>query len=311
FMGTWCGDSKRGIPQFYKVMDALGMEEADITLVNLDSSSGDYKQSPTGEEKGLNVHRVPTYIFYKKGEEIGRIVETPVTSYETDISQILNGMPSSPNYKGVDQLDDLFNQSDSESWSQETLLSFARKIYKGVKGDRALNTYGYVLKARGELDKAIAVFEINRMIFPKIANVYDSLAEAYLEKGDEVSAKFYYEKVLELDDLFNQSDSESWSQETLLSFARKIYKGVKGDRALNTYGYVLKARGELDKAIAVFEINRMIFPKIANVYDSLAEAYLEKGDEVSAKFYYEKVLELEAKNENALAQLEKMKTGEE
>jgi len=198
FMGTWCGDSKRGVPAFYKVMDELEIDESNITLINLDDSSGDYKQSPTGEEKGLNIHRVPTYIFYKKGEEIGRIVETPVTSYETDIVQILNGMPSLPNYKGVDQLDELLG-NDASDWSQQNLLTFARKIYKSVKGDRELNSYGYVLKARGKLDKAIAVFEVNRMLFPKIANVYDSLAEAYLEKGNEESAKFYYEKVLEFE----------------------------------------------------------------------------------------------------------------
>lgn len=199
FMGTWCGDSKRGVPAFYKVMDELGIDESSITLVNLDDSSGDYKQSPTGEEKGLNIHRVPTYIFYKKGEEIGRIVESPTTSYETDIAQILNGMPSAPNYKGVGELHELLSNSESSDWSQQNLLAFARKVYRSIKADKELNTYGYVLKAKGELDKAIAVFEINRMIFPKVANVYDSLAEAYLEKGNKESAKFYYEKVLELE----------------------------------------------------------------------------------------------------------------
>ncbi|MEM8526628.1 MAG: thioredoxin family protein [Bacteroidota bacterium] len=200
FMGTWCGDSKRGIPQFYKVMDEMGIKESNITLVNLDDSSGDYKQSPTGEEKGLNIHRVPTYIFYKKGEEIGRIVESPVTSYETDIAQILNEMPSSPNYKGVGQLHELLAKEDTSHWSQQNLVAHARKVYRSIKADRELNNYGYVLKARGELDKAIAVFEINRMIFPKVANVYDSLAEAYLENGNETAAKFYYEKVLELEE---------------------------------------------------------------------------------------------------------------
>lgn len=199
FMGTWCGDSKRGVPMFYKVMDELGIEESSITLVNLDDSSGDYKQSPAGEEKGLNIHRVPTYIFYKKGEEIGRIVESPTTSYETDIAQILNGMPSAPNYKGIGELHNLLANSQSSDWSKENLLTFARKVYRSIKTDRELNTYGYVVKAKGELDKAIAIFEINRMIFPRVTNVYDSLAEAYLEKGNLESAKFYYEKVLELE----------------------------------------------------------------------------------------------------------------
>ncbi|MEM9847470.1 MAG: thioredoxin family protein [Bacteroidota bacterium] len=198
FMGTWCGDSKREIPIFYKLIDEMGIAEEQITLVNLDQASDRYKQSPTGEEKGLNIHRVPTFIFYQDQTEIGRIVESPVTNFETDIAQILNGMPTAPNYKGVMMLNEILN-SDTVNLSQEHLLSMARQIYREVKNDKELNTYGYVLKARQELDKAIAVFEINRMIHPKVANVYDSLAEAYLEKGNEAAALFYYKKLVSIE----------------------------------------------------------------------------------------------------------------
>lgn len=197
FMGTWCGDSKRGVPAFYKVADEIGIDESAITLINLHNASEQYKQSPNGEEKGLNIHRVPTFICYKNGVEIGRIVESPVTDYETDLAQILNDMPSAPNYKGVEQLNEILKTETD--FSQENLLTIARKVYRGVKEYRAFNTYGYILQSRKELDKAIAVFEINRMIFPKVARVYDSLAEAYMENGNNDSAIFYFKKVLELE----------------------------------------------------------------------------------------------------------------
>ena len=99
FMATWCGDSKRGVPQFYKVMDHLKVGKEQISLINLYDSKKGYKQGPNHEEKGKLIHRVPTFIFYKAGKEIGRIVETPATSFEMDIAQIAAGLPPSPNYK--------------------------------------------------------------------------------------------------------------------------------------------------------------------------------------------------------------------
>jgi len=49
------------------------------------------KQGPNGEEKGMGIHRVPTFIFEQGGKEIARIVEDPATDFETDIAQIALG----------------------------------------------------------------------------------------------------------------------------------------------------------------------------------------------------------------------------
>lgn len=68
--------------------------------------------------------------------------------------------------------------------------------------DWILNMIGYNLLQSGipgELDEAIAVFELNTELFPDIANTWDSLGEAYLKKGDKKMAKKYYQKALELD----------------------------------------------------------------------------------------------------------------
>ena len=67
FLGTWCGDSKREVPRFYKVMDAINFTEHQLEVIAVDNSKEMYKQSPNGEEEGLNIHRVPTFIFYKDG----------------------------------------------------------------------------------------------------------------------------------------------------------------------------------------------------------------------------------------------------
>ena len=48
-------------------------------------------------EKGLNITNVPTFIFYKNGKEVNRIVESPRVSLEQDMIDIINGN----NYKHI------------------------------------------------------------------------------------------------------------------------------------------------------------------------------------------------------------------
>ncbi len=87
FFGTWCGDSKREVPRFLKVADQAGIGPERITLYGLDRS----KKSPDGLSKQHGIERVPTFIFLKKGKEIGRITESPNQSIEADMLFILAG----------------------------------------------------------------------------------------------------------------------------------------------------------------------------------------------------------------------------
>lgn len=72
-------------------------------------------------------------------------------------------------------------------------------------------------------------------------------------------------------------------------------------------GYVLLRMNKLDDAIEVFIQNTLDFPGSWNVWDSLAEAYMDKGDKELAIKYYEKSLELSPANTNAAQQLKKLK----
>ena len=80
-MGTWCHDSKMQVPRFYKIMDEAGIRESKLKLIAVDRA----KTAGDTDISGLDVERVPTFIFYKKGREIGRIVESPTSSLEKDI----------------------------------------------------------------------------------------------------------------------------------------------------------------------------------------------------------------------------------
>ncbi len=61
-----------------------------------------------------------------------------------------------------------------------------------------LNRLGYDLLQRKEYEKAIALLQLNTELYPDSTNVYDSLGEAYLTRGDRARALEQYRKVLEV-----------------------------------------------------------------------------------------------------------------
>jgi CubicO group peptidase (beta-lactamase class C family) len=75
--------------------------------------------------------------------------------------------------------------------------------------------------------------------------------------------------------------------------------GVVDENAMNTEAYRLLALKDYLGAIAVLEKALRFFPKSANLYDSLGEMFMKKGDKVKAIASYRKSLELNPTNENA------------
>jgi CubicO group peptidase (beta-lactamase class C family) len=78
---------------------------------------------------------------------------------------------------------------------------------------------------------------------------------------------------------------------------------------INELGYLLLQMKKIDDAIEVFTQNTEDFPQSWNVWDSLAEAYMDKGDKERAIKYYEKSLQLNPGNTNGANQLKKLKQG--
>ena len=80
-------------------------------------------------------------------------------------------------------------------------------------------------------------------------------------------------------------------------------KYIFNDGALNRIGYDLLERNRVSDAITVFKLNAEGYPKVANVYDSLAEAYAKAGNRRLAIENYKRSLELDLKNQNAIDHL--------
>ncbi len=86
-LGTWCPDSRREVPRFMRITDLWQFPAAKINFIGVDNA----KLSPVGEYESLDIQRVPTFIIYKNNIESGRIIETPKTSLEQDLVNILKG----------------------------------------------------------------------------------------------------------------------------------------------------------------------------------------------------------------------------
>jgi hypothetical protein len=101
FLGTWCGDSRREVPRMIKMLECCNYDFKNLTLIMVGNSDSLYKQSPTHEEAGRNIVRVPTFIVEEQRSESGRIIEYPVTSLEKDLLSILRKENYVPNYSSI------------------------------------------------------------------------------------------------------------------------------------------------------------------------------------------------------------------
>ncbi|WP_456460560.1 thioredoxin family protein [Lutibacter sp.] len=95
FMGTWCSDSQEQTPAFYKILDETGFSYKNLELVAVNRD----RETPDNLQKGFDIERVPTLIFYKEGKEIGRFVEYPRETIEVDILKIVSGKPYKHSYE--------------------------------------------------------------------------------------------------------------------------------------------------------------------------------------------------------------------
>lgn len=101
------------------------------------------------------------------------------------------------------------------------------------------------------------------------------------KKGVEFAVKFYMKKINE------NPDKKYFTEERL-----------------NELGYKYLYEGRVVEAIELFKLNVAGYPKSSNVYDSLGEAYMEKGEKELAIKNYEKSLELNPENQNAFIKSE-------
>lgn len=217
YLGTWCGDSKKWVPQFVKLWDELGLKRSQLRFVGLYNDEERYKTSPNGDEQGKQIHRVPVFIFKSNNVEYARIVESPKNDLVTDVAQIALGFPSTPNYEGADYLFKVLDTESIESIS-ENFNAHYRILSKKVQKSKELNTLGYVLLRNSRTEEALICFELNTYLFKYEPNVYDSLGEALAISGEHIKALKMYKKVLEIDPENKNAKAQIKHLEALIGF---------------------------------------------------------------------------------------------
>ena len=93
--GDWCVDSRREVPAYWRVMD-VAEPRFRSTYVPVDR---------TKVARGLrDIRYVPTFLVFKDGREVGRLVESPETELFADLIALMRGARSGV-ISGRDDLD--------------------------------------------------------------------------------------------------------------------------------------------------------------------------------------------------------------
>lgn len=183
--------------------------------------------------KELSSHPASRYVEYKAAGHgtdmfaVEKGLEPAMLEwFETHLLQASSTLPAPPQAAGPKSPADQF-------WTAlETPggAAKAREIYDAAKksdtsivlfleGD--LNLFGYQVLQEGRTEDAIIIFRMNVDEYPKSANVYDSLSDAYLAAGNKAEALKYAEKAIEMLAVDTQA-TEEFKQQIRESAGRKI-----------------------------------------------------------------------------------------
>jgi tetratricopeptide (TPR) repeat protein len=138
------------------------------------------------------------------------------------------------------------------------------------KGDLYKFEANYILGlmynfAENDVSRAYDNWKLLNDRFPQNLNFQTQVSRSYLTKlVDEKGVEFLNEEFDNLDSLYS----------------------IHNPNVLNTLGYYLINNNRLDEALVVFKVNIKKYPEVANGYDSLAECYLNLGDNENAIKYY-------------------------
>jgi Tfp pilus assembly protein PilF len=130
-----------------------------------------------------------------------RDLEWRFDDYAVALNHILDGEPYAPPKRSVaNTLAEAVRAGERDDALRTRFAAMRRDSANYTVSEAELNRLGYfLLNSRHQPADAIAIFALNVTAFPKSANTYDSLGEAYLVHGDTAHAIANYRKSLALD----------------------------------------------------------------------------------------------------------------
>jgi tetratricopeptide (TPR) repeat protein len=128
----------------------------------------------------------------------------------------------------------------------------------------------------GEMAKGIRAILYGQQPRPPKRSLVSVLGETVANQGAEAAAVQYRE--------LKRTDPDGYDF---------------GEGRLNHLGHMLLQRDRTTDAINIFKLNVEEYPKAANVYDSLAEAYENNGQKQLAIENYRKAVEIDPENQHS------------
>lgn len=131
--------------------------------------------------------------------------------------------------KGYKSLANMISKTEAEKGIDKALAQFnylkdnSSNSYFPYYLDRnEINKLGYEFLGMDKIEEAISVFNVNIESFPKDANAYDSISDAYIKKGDFKLALKYAEKTIKAlpDDPYQSAmgkdQLKNWAKEKIV-----------------------------------------------------------------------------------------------
>ena len=222
----------------------------------------------------------------------------------------------------------------------EDILAFYRELSQkfGFAVDppeHVLTVQGDGLLQRGKVSEVIEILKYTMEQYPRAANSYFRMANMLRRGGNLEEAREYLRKALEMiphDSGMIRSQLAALEKRIAKSAAFQVEKSIRSagidqgiqkfrelkampqsrfyfdEGEFNELGYRLMQTGNLNGAIKIFNINAELYPASANVYDSLGEAHMANGNKKLAIENYEKSLQLNPENKNAIEMLKQLRS---
>lgn len=282
------------------ILDPLGMKESDFLYEHI---KNDLRTSPHIWDSGVIVSDVYPY----------NRVHAPSGTLNSNVMEMARWAEANLNHGELNGRRILTEESYNSLWQPSVQLNEKTGVGLGwvLSEYRGFSTVshsgddpGYSCDFKLIPPKKLGIILASNYTSTPISRMLDGVADILLGFEPKVPKKpvsLYFRRIMDKDGIEAAKEAyHQWYEE-----ARDDYNFGPGE--LNSLGYKYIRSNKMDNAIDVFLFNAELFPDNSGVYDSLAEAYMIKGDDKLAIKCCNRSLELDPNNTNALEMLKKLK----
>lgn len=220
------------------------------------------------------------YIYsYKKDGNV-----SPDQRFEQSFEKLVNAWSTdwSKTWNEYSRRLELSDFSDMETIGQKLKTTFSgSRVYPYF--NEKLSDVIRQQTLSGAIDQAFKTAELALDLYPKSDQANVNLGVLYIFQDDEKKARMYLAKGKEIDET-----------------------AMAGPVGLNRFAYALAGAGKVEEGQKLLLIARDFYPKEANLYDSIGEFYLMKGQPEQAIEWYKKALQVNPEFENAKQMLKEI-----